>query len=732
MLKQLLDRARSDGRNSLFEHEVYELLRSYDLPVPAFKFLQTGEAVPADLNLPGDRLVLKVVQDDITHKSDQGGVMVSARATWKADLETMKTRFPQARGILAVEFVPHNADALGSEIMLGLKYSDIFGYVLSFGPGGTDAEHLHTALPNAHRLAALEMMTDEASWSAFFQESAVTPYLTGQVRGKKKQVDLKACTRWALGLRKLSADAVSAGIVIEVCELNPLAPKDGQLIALDAVFRFTEKEDQPSRAGIQDFARRKEKIEHLLHPRTVAIIGVSATNMNPGRTIVNNLVHEGFDASKIYIIKPGAQEVDGCRCVPSISALPEKVDVFVLSVDASQVPAVLHEVNEHDRAHSVILISGGMAEKAGGEALEQQVIDELKNEKFILNGGNCLGIRSLSAHFHTFFIDSHKLPMPTGGKSNVAIISQSGAFAIVRMHRFSWMDPRYNISTGNQTDQRAVDYLEALADDPAIDVFGLYLEGLKPGDGLRLVRAIAKVKQLGKHVVIYKAGRTASGRSAVQGHTASIAGDYPTTLQVLERAGATMAQTFEEFEDQLMLSCYFSHFHLNPRQLFAVSNAGFECAAIGDHLRGIELLDLQTNSYFKAELEAVLTKHRLAGIVGARNPLDVTPMAGDAPLIDLYRLSQASTEIGAFLFSIVPFAPTIQSLPASEGQNEDLLFPDALIAAMAASLMTRPTLICIDAGAQYDPYCQAFFKAGFPVLRSIDRCAEALSRFFQD
>ena len=74
-------------------------------------------------------------------------------------------------------------------------------------------------------------------------------------------------------------------------------------------------------------ARPIEKIDRLLHPRTAAVVGVSKA-MNPGHVIVNNLVREGFDRERIYVVKPGEDEIEGCRCVPALEDLPEKVDSY--------------------------------------------------------------------------------------------------------------------------------------------------------------------------------------------------------------------------------------------------------------------------------------------------------------------------------------------------------------------------------------------------------------------
>jgi acyl-CoA synthetase (NDP forming) len=85
--------------------------------------------------------------------------------------------------------------------------------------------------------------------------------------------------------------------------------------------------------------------------------------VNPGRAILINLLEQGFPKSNVFIVKPNVSEIEGCKCVADISQIPSKVDVFVLSVDASQVPSILEDLNKHNKTNSVILISGGMAEK---------------------------------------------------------------------------------------------------------------------------------------------------------------------------------------------------------------------------------------------------------------------------------------------------------------------------------------------------------------------------------
>ena len=80
----------------------------------------------------------------------------------------------------------------------------------------------------------------------------------------------------------------------------------------------------------------------------------------------------------------------------------------------------------------------------------------------LINGGNCLGIRSLPGRYDTMFIPEYKLPVPTGAVAPLAFVSQSGAFAVARMSKLGRLNPKYAITLGNQMDLTVGDYLAYL------------------------------------------------------------------------------------------------------------------------------------------------------------------------------------------------------------------------------------------------------------------------------
>src|ERR1035437_899611 len=79
LINDIFRRAHSEGRSSLFEHEVYRLLAVAGIgKAPRHEVLAAG-AEPADkllASVAGSRVVVKIVSGSIVHKSDVGGVAV--------------------------------------------------------------------------------------------------------------------------------------------------------------------------------------------------------------------------------------------------------------------------------------------------------------------------------------------------------------------------------------------------------------------------------------------------------------------------------------------------------------------------------------------------------------------------------------------------------------------------------------------------------------------------------
>ena len=456
-------------------------------------------------------------------------------------------------------------------------------------------------------------------------------------------------------------------------------------------------------------------------------MGVSR-GTNPGRAILQNLLAAGFPTDSVQVVKPGLDELDGCRCVSRLEDLEPSVDVLILSVAADQVPGIMQEVVVARRARSVILISGGLEE--GGGEVGNRVRSLLGDDDApVVNGGNCLGIRSVPGRFDTLFIPSYKLGFPDVEPHPVAVLSQSGAFAIARVSGLPWMNPRYLVTVGNQMDVTIGEYLEHLAEDDAVRVFACYVEGFPPGDGQRFLRAARRVSRSGRAVVLYRAGRTPAGRDAAASHTASMAGDFAITRELAGQAGVLVADSLEDFHDLVSLAVLLDGREVAGRRVGALSNAGFECVAMADRLGTLGLAELAAGTV--EALSAVLASHRLEGIVEPRNPLDVTPILTDGAFGDAARSVLCDPGVDVGVVGCVPLTPALNTLAAAPAHREYLGRPDGVVASMEAlwSDSTKAWLCVVDAGPRYDDLATSLLDVGIPTFRTADRALRALERY---
>jgi acyl-CoA synthetase (NDP forming) len=750
--RRVLDRAEKDGRDFLLEPEVYEILRDAGIATPRHVFVPAGQAPgrPALKALGTAEVVVKVVSPLVIHKSDVGGVAIckaepaAVKKACAAMLRTVVARSRAAdrkavrgsiRGFLIVEKVAFDDVGFGSEILFGLRHSQDFGAVLTVGSGGLDVEYMNARLKEGRAVAiASAHLLDDAKAQALLEPLAFYGKLAAEFRGRKPLVAPKVLVGALLRFRDLaaafSATSAETPFVLEEAEVNPFVVRRGRLVPLDGVCRFSRHKAKPS-------ARPIEAVGRLLKPETIGIIGVSE-KMNIGHVILNNILKGGFPADRVTVVKPGLEAIEGCRCVPSIEAMPGTVDLFVLTLGADQCYDVMKDLVDHGKARSVILIAGGMGEKEGGASIEDRIRGLLADGRAaglvtpVVNGGNCLGIVSKPGLYDTLFIPDYKLPRPPSAGSAAAMISQSGAFMICRMSKLPSIEPVYSVSLGNQLDLTASDYLNYLKDDPAVRTFSVYMEGFKPCDGLAFARAIREITASGRTVLAYKAGRSPEGRSATSSHTASVAGDYGVFKALCEQAGAIVANDLFEFESFMKGLAWLEGRPVRGRRVGLVSNAGFECVMMADNLKDGAGLDL---AVFAPETkERILESLRPLGIdklLDIHNPLDVTPVADEAAFMNSVQAFVEDPGVDCAVISNVPLTRALQTLPPGEGHAEDLARPGGFAARTIEIFRAtdKPVVVNIDAGPLYDPLAACLEKAGVPVFRRADEALRFLRTY---
>ena len=717
-IRSCLNKARKEGQRFVQGAEGYQVLSELGFHVPNFiELTAAAEAESITLAaLPGDQVVVKIISDEAVHKSAVGGVRIVAKNSTSVleAVEAMSGRIGTPCGYIVEELIEYDP-SFGSEILLGARWTREFGPILVLGPGGSRSEFLVDRLKPGQELAILSasLFSPSAAEHTLERLAVTAPELEDRSHLRRAELvhGLKALARPALELMP--------GEMTEL-EINPWVRAAEKMVALDVLIRCGDQGQHLS----DDTST--ENLRYLLRPETMAIVGVSRGE-GVGRTVLTNCIGAGFSREKILLIHPDATSLEGCRCYPRIEDLPHVVDLLVVAVKAENAAALVRQAIERDAARTIILIPGGFEEKTGSEDLAQGMKTSLekarreRGSKVLINGGNCLGIRSLPGNYNTLFIPPNRLPRGGPQETPLALLSQSGALAVALMSKLNRFNPRYVISIGNQFDLTLGQYIEHLKQDQQISVFALYVEGFRPLDGLRFLRAAQEICQSGRQVIVYSAGRTPTGRQATTSHTAAVSSDFRMVRELCRQVGAVSADNLSDFVDLIKLSVLLQDRNFSGWRLGVVSNAGFECVAAADSVARFRLARFQGGT--KDRLGNLFQEAGIASIVGVGNPLDVTPMCRDRDFGEVVRSVLMDENVDAVVVGCVPLTPSLATLPAPEGFDQSSVVSELTALSQVSA---KPWITVVDSGTQYDPMAEALEQGGVPVFRSMDRAVRLL------
>lgn len=284
-------------------------------------------------------------------------------------------------------------------------------------------------------------------------------------------------------------------------------------------------------------------ISTLLNPTSIAVIGASRNPVKFGYQIIETLVSEGY-TGRVYPINPGTESICGLKCYSSIIEVPEPVDVAVIVVPAEQVLRSCQDCAAQG-VKAVVIIASGFAEAgAKGQARESSLAELAKTTGMRIVGPNCEGVLNLHARMVLSFS-----AMFRGLKAGpVSIVSHSGGYCGIVSRRLQNYGVGVSkvISSGNETDLRAVDYLEYLAEDQDTKVIACYMEQIRePRRFMDVARNVTRRTP----IVINKTGRSEIGKKAAASHTASLAGSDRVVDAVFKQVGVVRVYDLQELID---------------------------------------------------------------------------------------------------------------------------------------------------------------------------------------
>jgi len=285
-------------------------------------------------------------------------------------------------------------------------------------------------------------------------------------------------------------------------------------------------------------------LSRLFTPRSIAIVGASATPGKIGAMPVSLLRQHGYDG-RILPINPRADSIQGLPAAPDLAALDTEVDLVILAVPAAHAAQALQRARPGQVGGAVVFTSGFSETGAEGVAMQETLCAIARERGIRLLGPNCLGYMNVRHKVYATFS-----PAPANGAvalGGIGMVSQSGAFGAYAycMARERGLGLSHWISTGNEADIDVADCINWLAHDADTRVIMAYMEGCR--DGAKLRRALAAARDAGKPVVVTKIGRTQAGAQAAASHTAALAGDDAVYDALFRQYGALRARSIEDF-----------------------------------------------------------------------------------------------------------------------------------------------------------------------------------------
>jgi acyl-CoA synthetase (NDP forming) len=438
------------------------------------------------------------------------------------------------------------------------------------------------------------------------------------------------------------------------------------------------------------------RLDPLLRPRSIAVVGASEREGTVGHNSVENLLKGGF-AGPLYAVNPGRTSVLGVPCFPSLAALPEPVEHVLFAVSDERLEAALEAAIDHGARAATIMSSLVLADDRE-PLLRERVLAKIRAAGLVVCGANGMGFYNLADGVWGcgFRTREHR----RGG--NVAYISHSGSGMCGIVDSEERIDFNLVVSTGQELAVSMDEYLDFALEQPSTRVVGLFMETARNPAGL--MRALAKAQAKHVPVVALKVGRTALSARLTVSHSGAIAGDDAVYDALFDRYGVQRVDDMDQLATALIL---FAQPHpVGAGGLVSIHDSGGERQLLIDLAAdaGVPLADLTPAT--TKRLETLLDPG-----LPAVNPLDAWSTGGPD-----YHVGMQQCFAALMADPHAAFGAVIHDRVAGGGIQDSYL--DYLRAGHRAS--GKPAVLVANRqGTGADPQIVAATREGFPVLDGV-------------
>jgi len=353
-------------------------------------------------------------------------------------------------------------------------------------------------------------------------------------------------------------------------------------------------------------------LDAIFSPGSIAVVGASRHRGKIGYEILHNLIVNEYQGT-LYPVNPKATSIHGIRAYPSVLAIPDPIDLAVITVPAEFAVDAIEDCGKKG-VKGLVVITAGFREIGGvGEERESRLLALCRTYGMAMIGPNCMGVINTHPGVQ---MDATFAPTPPL-RGGISLVTQSGALGVAILDHAKSLGVGFAkfCSLGNKAQVSLNDLLAMWNEDPETKTILAYIENFgNPVNFVRIARDVTKRKP----VIAVKSGRSEAGSRAAASHTGSLGGSDLAAEAVFSQTGVLRANSIEELFDYAMA------FSLQPlprgNRVAIVSDAGGPAIMCVDELvaQGLRLADLAPST-------VEFMRSWAPPAASLRNPVDLTP-----------------------------------------------------------------------------------------------------------
>ena len=349
---------------------------------------------------------------------------------------------------------------------------------------------------------------------------------------------------------------------------------------------------------------------------SVVVVGASSDPIKNSGKPLYHLSRYGYQG-QVCAVNPRHEQIFGFPSYQSVEAIPGSPELALVMLPAAGAADAIRACGARG-VRAAVVFGNGFAD-VGRADLQEELAEAARQTGMRLLGPNCLGAvntaNGLTASFSSYLLRRAFRP------GRVALATQSGSIGNSILMDFQDLGVGLSkwVATGNEADVDLLDVVEYMVEDPASQVIAVFAEAFRRG--WRWPGIATRAHELGKRIIVLKAGIGARSRQAVISHSGKIAGVHKVWKDLAALEHLAVVDSVEELCDAaLALS-------VGPRASgkFAILGSGGSGVLAVDECqrRGLPVAEFSTST-------TTALREQLPPAASVENPVDPTPTTNAA------------------------------------------------------------------------------------------------------